>query len=60
MEFWRETLCSLANDFLSGNAAVDPNGGTEKNDSACRYCELTPLCRIMETGIVIGEEDEDS
>jgi len=60
MEFWRETLCSLAADFLSGNAEVDPNGGTEKNDSACRYCELTPLCRITETGIIIGEEDEDS
>lgn len=58
MEFWKETLVALAKDFLSGNAAVDPNGGTEGSESACRYCELTALCRITETGLVI-DKDED-
>ena len=60
MAFWRETLSALAEDFLKGNAAADPNNGTEGSGSACMYCELTALCRITETGRIIEKEDEDS
>jgi len=60
MAFWKETLSALAEDFLKGNAAADPNNGTEGSGSACMYCELTALCRITETGLIIEKEDEDS
>ena len=60
MAFWKETLSALAEDFLKGNAAADPNNGTEGSGSACMYCELTALCRITETGRIIEKEDEDS
>ncbi len=47
MREWEGTIRELAKDFLAGEATVDPRdfGGS---DSACRYCELTILCRIFD------------
>ncbi|MFQ5585610.1 MAG: PD-(D/E)XK nuclease family protein [Thermodesulfobacteriota bacterium] len=47
LEQWRDVVINLVNDFMSGNASVDPlpySGGK----SACDYCEQMPLCRIFE------------
>ena len=44
IEHWRTVLEKLAQDFMSGVAAVDP----KKAGVTCRYCELKPLCRIKE------------
>ena len=43
---WRQTLHRLMADFLAGNAAVDPKGGTNICDKS--YCQLQPLCRVAE------------
>ncbi len=41
---WREVLAALAQAFRAGDARVDP-----KNlRVTCKYCELTPLCRVHE------------
>ena len=42
LEYWREVLIKLANDFRQGIATVEPT------TMACRYCELHSLCRIHE------------
>ena len=43
---WHGVLIDLANEFMSGNAEVDP-----KNPAVtCRFCDLTSLCRINEIG----------
>jgi ATP-dependent helicase/nuclease subunit B len=39
---WRESLTTIANEFLSGYAAVDP----KSVKSSCTWCHLGPLCRI--------------
>ncbi|MEE8396852.1 MAG: PD-(D/E)XK nuclease family protein [bacterium] len=39
---WRATLEGLAGDFRRGDARVDP----KRPGATCRYCELTPLCRV--------------
>lgn len=44
LEAWRRVLETLARDFRSGAAAVDP----KDYPSTCRYCDLTPLCRVTE------------
>ncbi len=41
---WRKQLEQLANDFVAGEAAVDP----VSVEIACRYCDLPGLCRISE------------
>lgn len=38
---WQTTLEQLAKDYQAGMAMVDP-----KQPTACRYCDLQPLCRI--------------
>lgn len=50
-------IARLAKDFLAGEASVSPR------TDACRYCELTSLCRRMEwraNGALDDDEDEDS
>ena len=56
MRFWKETLETLAKDFLAGVCDVDPNN-LPNNDRACRYCELGSLCRVSELGRK-GDADE--
>jgi len=49
---WRRVLTALGEDFRAGHAAVDP-----KDDDACRYCDMPPLCRIDERR---GETRDDA
>ncbi|MGB7453864.1 MAG: PD-(D/E)XK nuclease family protein, partial [Lysobacterales bacterium] len=46
IENWRQTLHRLMADFLAGNAAIDPKGGTSICEKS--YCELQSLCRVGE------------
>ena len=41
--YWERNLQALANNFLQGDARVDPH-----NETSCRYCDLGSLCRINE------------
>jgi ATP-dependent helicase/nuclease subunit B len=41
---WRAALLNLAEDFLSGQAQVDPKDGTK----TCKFCALPGLCRVAE------------
>lgn len=41
---WQDSLSAIANEFLSGYAAVDP----KSVNSSCTWCHLGPLCRIGE------------
>jgi ATP-dependent helicase/nuclease subunit B len=50
---WATALRALADQFSSGAAAVDP-----VNAQACRYCDLTPLCRIREAAPSRGGDDD--
>jgi len=56
MKAWKTHLEALAQDFLNGQATVDPRKG-----SVCRYCHLKPLCRIQErtAGWGVGDDSED-
>ena len=42
VEAWRSSLTALANDFIAGDARVDPVSG------ACRYCNLSSVCRVRQ------------
>jgi len=48
---WRQVLAALGEDFRAGRAGVDP-----KDDDACRYCELPPMCRIDERRGALGDD----
>ena len=50
VEAWRSSLTALANDFIAGNARVDPVSG------ACRYCNLSSVCRVRQ--LEQGEMDQ--
>ncbi len=58
-ERWRDTLVSLAGEFVRGEARVEPNPLLKGNDFPCIYCDLAMLCRRAELGRH-GEADEDS
>lgn len=40
---WPEIFTQLANDFLQGQAKVDP-----VKSATCNYCDLKPVCRIAQ------------
>jgi ATP-dependent helicase/nuclease subunit B len=44
---WRHSLTSLAEQFRTGDARVDPKYG----DKTCEYCPMVALCRIRETPV---------
>ena len=46
IENWRQILHRLMAEFLSGNAAIDPKGGTGICEKS--YCKLQSLCRVGE------------
>ena len=51
---WRGTLENLAEQFVRGEALVDP-----KDKTTCQYCTYQSLCRIDEiAGQVDSEEDQ--
>jgi len=54
---WRAGIEQLAHDFVAGRAAVDPRDPPR----TCDRCGLHTLCRIQETLVVVGtEEDPDA
>jgi probable DNA repair protein len=52
LERTRAHVAALAQAFAAGDARVDPRSG------ACRYCELTSLCRRVERGLQTDRDDE--
>jgi ATP-dependent helicase/nuclease subunit B len=50
LEFWRSVIGRLADQFLAGDARVDPL------PTACRYCHLSTFCRIHEQNLLVDEE----
>lgn len=54
MRAWRTRLETLAREFASGWAAVDPKRGL----ATCRDCDLQPLCRVHEKLAAFGVEAE--
>ncbi len=52
--FWQNQIRQLAEAFVAGQAAVapfDPN-------ASCRYCDLPGLCRIQESLLIVGADDD--
>ncbi|HZU09997.1 MAG TPA: PD-(D/E)XK nuclease family protein, partial [Pseudacidobacterium sp.] len=55
-EGWQRALLGLAEEFLRGEASVDPKEGPK----TCKYCPLPGLCRIAELDLATdGEEPDD-
>jgi ATP-dependent helicase/nuclease subunit B len=50
---WQQSLLGLAEEFLRGEASVDPKQGAK----TCRYCPLPGLCRVAETQTTTQPED---
>ena len=50
LNYWQIELVNLAKEFESGYALVDPSR------TACRYCDLHGLCRIVERELA-GDDD---
>ncbi|QNI33588.1 PD-(D/E)XK nuclease family protein [Alloacidobacterium dinghuense] len=50
---WQQALHQLAEEFLHGEASVDP----KRRADTCMYCELPGLCRVAEAGLA-NEPDE--
>ena len=53
---WQDALLHVAEEFLRGEASVDPKHGAE----TCKYCPLPGLCRIAESGNVQGVDDAEA
>lgn len=52
---WKDALLDLSEDFLRGEAIVDPKEGPE----TCKCCSLPGLCRLAEKQ-VMGEDGDES
>ena len=50
---WRGTLEQLAQDFIRGNAKVDPKHAV----TTCQFCELHSLCRIR---VTLADQTEET
>ena len=44
IRFWKEKIGSLAKEIRQGVATVSP----VSRNTSCRYCDLSPICRIRE------------
>ena len=59
LDGWRAILSNLGQQFIRGEAQVDPNHGFK----TCEFCRLPGLCRIKEmaglSGNDEGEEDDE-
>ncbi|PNU19520.1 hypothetical protein C2E25_11825 [Geothermobacter hydrogeniphilus] len=51
LRHWRGTLEQLADEFVDGQARVDPVDAVK----ACRYCDLLPFCRRLEYDLTVEE-----
>lgn len=56
---WAEGLEHIAQDFVRGEAAVDPKIPPGQSNSPCAHCHLTELCRIGELADDDAEEAAD-
>jgi ATP-dependent helicase/nuclease subunit B len=54
LEIWREQVAQLAEDFVRGEARVDPM------DGACDYCHLHAFCRIADLDAAGEIDSEDA
>jgi ATP-dependent helicase/nuclease subunit B len=55
LQSWQSVLRDLAQQFLTGEAQVDP----KQYPKTCEFCDLPGLCRIAESDPVnTGDEDE--
>jgi ATP-dependent helicase/DNAse subunit B len=55
LQGWQNVLLDLAEQFLNGEAQVDP----KQYPKTCEFCDLPGLCRIAESDPVnTGDEDE--
>jgi probable DNA repair protein len=54
LDEWQKNLIGLAAEYRAGYAAVSP----KKRNLSCRYCDLTPLCRIHEVPEYGDQEDK--
>jgi RecB family exonuclease len=53
---WANALVNLAEDFLHGDAQVDPKDGRK----TCRFCAMPGLCRVAELREAVGEEETEA
>jgi ATP-dependent helicase/nuclease subunit B len=54
-EEWTTALLNLAEDFLHGDARVDP----KDRKKTCAYCPLPGLCRIAEVNESLGDDETE-
>jgi hypothetical protein len=54
-EQWSAALASLAEDFLRGEAVLNP----KRAGATCKYCGLQPLCRVQEVPVFEEESEAD-
>ena len=52
---WADTLLSLAQDFIDGDASVTP----KKYLKTCEHCPLPTLCRVADTSIPVEAKAVD-
>ena len=48
MCMWKIKVERLSASFLNGDTNVDPNEYLDGSGKPCKYCDLTPLCRVFE------------
>jgi probable DNA repair protein len=53
--YWRSNLTALGDAFANGLAAVDP----VDPGKSCKFCDLVPLCRILDSGPAVESEEGD-
>jgi len=55
LNYWRQKLSAIADQFMSGQTEVAPLEGS----LTCRNCGLQTLCRVQEMNTVVSAEEED-
>jgi len=55
LNYWRQKLIALADQFISGQTQVSPLEGA----NTCRNCGLQTLCRVQEQNAVIFDVEKD-
>ncbi len=55
LQSWRSTLLDLGQQFLRGEAQVNP----KQYPKTCEFCDLSPLCRIAENDPVSSDDETD-
>jgi ATP-dependent helicase/nuclease subunit B len=53
---WANALVNLAEDFLQGDAQVDPKDGRK----TCRFCAMPGMCRVAELREAVGDDEAET